>query len=241
MEEIKYRKDITKLIDKLGLQSGVEIGVNEGAFSEHLLGNSGLRVLYSIDAWTTDTNLTKSVFRKWATRHGEVSEAYETTKKRLSRFGDRSKIVRKLSYDAVHEFDDNQLDFVYVDGCHRFTGVAMDLAQWWPKIKTGGILAGHDYWECYRCEVMEAVNGFSVEHKQILHLTTEDKDCRGRNKYPPTFWLVKTDRSKKQWLKDLEEARTRLLEDQKRLAERGIHVVLPYQYLNQGVDNGNIN
>jgi len=231
MHEIEKRQELAQIIDELELKQGAEIGVNTGGFSEHLLANSHLDVLHSIDSWTTDTSQTKSAFKKWAVRNGEVEKAYEETKNRLSKFGARSHIIRELSFDAVEHFEDGELDFLYLDGCHRFTGVALDLIKWWPKIRIGGVLAGHDYWKCYRCEVMEAVNGFVIEHKQIMHLTTQDKDWRGRNHYPPTFWLVKTQRTKSEWIAELPEMKKRLFANQKYLESIGVHIVLPYQYI----------
>ena len=32
-----------------------------------------------------------------------------------------------------------------MDARHDFKGVAADLEAYWPKLKTGGIFAGHDY------------------------------------------------------------------------------------------------
>ena len=230
MREIQKRIELTSLIDELDLKVGVEVGVNEGDFSKDLLENSKLDKLYSVDAWCTDQELTRSVFKRWAIRHGEVEKAYETTCEKLAPFGDRSEIIRDISEVAVKQFDDQSIDFIYIDASHRWSGVALDLILWYPKVKWGGIFAGHDYWKCYRCEVMEAVNGFFVEQKQILHLVTDDKDCRGNNNYPPTWWTVKEDRTKRQWLKDVEAARETLLQDKLALAGKQIDVVLPYQY-----------
>jgi len=36
-------------------------------------------------------------------------------------------------------------DFIYVDARHDFKGVTLDLELYWPKLKVGGIIAGHDY------------------------------------------------------------------------------------------------
>jgi len=49
------------------------------------------------------------------------------------------------SLDASNKFADSTLDFVYVDGCHQYESVLQDMSIWWPKIRPGGILAGHDY------------------------------------------------------------------------------------------------
>ena len=50
------------------------------------------------------------------------------------------------SLDAVHKFEDKSLDFVFLDGSHEYEDVRQDIIAWMPKIKKGGVLAGHDYY-----------------------------------------------------------------------------------------------
>ena len=228
--ELKTRKDLTKLIDELGLKKGVEIGVNEGAFSEWLLANSKLDVLHSIDAWTTDTSRTMSAFKKWATQHGEVEKAEAKARETLSKFGARSNVVKSISWDAASAFGDGSLDFVYFDGCHRFTGFCLDMFAWYPKVRMGGVIAGDDYWRVYRYEVMEVVNSFLFEHKLVLHLTTEDLNRKGDPYCAPSWWAVKEELTKKELFDAIPVALGRLKKDKVRLAEKGVGVVLPYQY-----------
>lgn len=62
--------------------------------------------------------------------------------------GDVSDVVRPLRIDSVQAariFDDGSLDFVFVDAAHDEVSVAADISAWWPKVKLGGLLAGHDY------------------------------------------------------------------------------------------------
>jgi hypothetical protein len=40
---------------------------------------------------------------------------------------------------------DSSLDFVYIDARHDRASVLEDLAAWYPKVRAGGIIAGHDY------------------------------------------------------------------------------------------------
>lgn len=44
---------------------------------------------------------------------------------------------------------DGPVDFVYIDAAHDYESVKADIAAWWPKVKPGGILAGHDYCEAW--------------------------------------------------------------------------------------------
>ncbi len=60
---------------------------------------------------------------------------------------------------AAHLFQDESLDFVFVVGSHTLELVTKDLESWWPKIKRGGLITGHDYDEGWP-EVVEAVNRF---------------------------------------------------------------------------------
>jgi predicted O-methyltransferase YrrM len=49
------------------------------------------------------------------------------------------------SLEAVKQFEDESLDFVYIDAAHDYDNVKADILAWKPKVKKGGILAGHDY------------------------------------------------------------------------------------------------
>ena len=53
--------------------------------------------------------------------------------------------IKEYSFDAVDRFEDESLDFVYVDGDHSFTNVVKDIGLYLPKIKKSGFIGGHDY------------------------------------------------------------------------------------------------
>ena len=59
--------------------------------------------------------------------------------------GDRVKLFHKYSVDGAKEFEDNTLDFVYLDGDHSYNAVKDDLHSWYPKLKVGGVICGHDF------------------------------------------------------------------------------------------------
>jgi hypothetical protein len=50
-----------------------------------------------------------------------------------------------LSAEAATMFENGSLDFVYLDADHCFESVWQDLSVWYPKVRIGGILAGHDF------------------------------------------------------------------------------------------------
>jgi predicted O-methyltransferase YrrM len=49
------------------------------------------------------------------------------------------------SFDRANDFEDGSIDFVFLDANHSYEFISKDIAAWLPKIKKGGILAGHDY------------------------------------------------------------------------------------------------
>ncbi len=54
-------------------------------------------------------------------------------------------LLQLRSLQAARIFERESLDFVWIDGAHDYETVRADIAAWWPLIKRGGILAGHDY------------------------------------------------------------------------------------------------
>lgn len=53
--------------------------------------------------------------------------------------------VRMSSLDACKLYSDESLDFVFIDAGHEYDDVKDDILSWLPKVKKGGILAGHDF------------------------------------------------------------------------------------------------
>lgn len=54
-------------------------------------------------------------------------------------------IVPLRSQYAAALYEDNSLDFVFIDANHAYPFVKQDIEAWYPKVKRGGLLAGHDY------------------------------------------------------------------------------------------------
>lgn len=98
-----------------------------------------------------------------------------------------SKLLRTTGQEAAAQFEDQSLDFVYIDGDHSYEFVSGDCAAWWPKIRKGGILAGHDYTsgnpqKGHVYGVIEAV----TEHCERYNLTVQTT----QEQYA-TWWVTK--------------------------------------------------
>ena len=81
--------------------------------------------------------------------------------------------MKMSSLDAVNFFEDKSLDFVFIDASHEYEDVKNDIVSWLPKIKHGGILAGHDYWSDPDSwpSVRKAVND------TLNNITSTDEGC----------------------------------------------------------------
>jgi predicted O-methyltransferase YrrM len=71
------------------------------------------------------------------------------------------------SIEAAKTFLDGSLDFAYIDAAHEYDAVYADIRAWWPKIKQGGVMAGHDY-SRRGPGVIKAVDEFCNEHGLAL-------------------------------------------------------------------------
>lgn len=132
------RDDLARLFARLGFREGVEVGVKEGEYSEVLLREVPGLHLRSVDPW-----LVRDGYRD--ARGQEVFDGYEAEARRRLGVFPGSEIVKGFSVDVARSLSDGSLDFVYIDGHHSFQAATNDIAEWGPKIRRGGILAGHDY------------------------------------------------------------------------------------------------
>ncbi len=140
---VPSRDEIPVLLNTRNLVGqGAEIGVRDGRFSDHLL-ETWKGTLISIDPWLA-FDPDEYVDRSNVSQE-EQDHLYLETQVRLARHGERSEIWRLTSLEAAALIPDGSLDFAYIDARHDYESVLEDLAAWFPKVKPGGILAGHDY------------------------------------------------------------------------------------------------
>lgn len=175
--EVRKKRGIPDLAKSLELTGkGVEIGVQIGKFSELILRQSSLSVLYSVDPWH---NFSEEEYSNDAANVSQQKqdENYQLTVNRLSSFGDRSVIIRKTSKDFSYTVEDNELDFIFIDGNHGYEYVKEDLNLWWPKVRAGGLFSGDDYLFTPQGEtpVKNAVDEFMREKNQKFYLTSQEK------------------------------------------------------------------
>lgn len=158
------RDDLPALLNELGFKTGAEIGVFSGLYSQTICaGIPGVK-LYSIDSWQTYAPYYRDIQRQ-----EKLDEAKQNAYRRLKPFN--VTIIEKFSEDAIKDFEDDSLDFVYIDGNHELPYVLWDIIWWSKKVRSGGIVAGHDYYETVtkdsRCHVIPAVMAYTRAYKIV--------------------------------------------------------------------------
>jgi len=95
-----------------------------------------------------------------------MEENYYATASRLARFKHRISILRMRSEVAAKRIEELPCDFIYIDGNHSYSHVSRDLALWYPKLRPGGVMSGHDYYDALADDNFEPIldgstSGFS--------------------------------------------------------------------------------
>lgn len=179
------RDEFPHVLNARGLVgSGAEVGVMKGEYSELLLRTWRGRRLISIDSWP----LAEGVDPDDPVRGVGAQDAFiAETRSRLAPFGERSEIRRADSLAAAAEFEPGSLDFVYIDADHEYESVRADIHAWHERIRPGGLLCGHDYYDGYRDGAMygvaRAVDEFCASRGLSVHTTLREE--------PERSWFVR--------------------------------------------------
>jgi hypothetical protein len=165
---------------------GVEVGTLYGAYAIDIL-KQWRGHLYCVDPWM---NQPKSVYFDGANKEN-MQAIWEKVRAGVGRHP-RCHLLRMLSLNAVGKFADGELDFVYDDGNHAVESVRADLISWWPKVKIGGLVCGHDFFTRYdadtNSDALTAVNELAAVIGVQPHVT-----------WDTSWWLVKTKEADEQF------------------------------------------
>jgi predicted O-methyltransferase YrrM len=129
----------------------VEGGAFLGKSSSYLCDLAKDRInIYIVDTW------------KGSEEH-ELPKGTDLYEIFLENMGDRKFTpIRKESIEASKDFEDESCDVVFIDMDHSYEAVKQDLIHWFPKVKKGGYIAGHDIdWP----GVLKAINEFFPKEK----------------------------------------------------------------------------
>ncbi len=188
------RNDLPEFFKDMGYKVGVEIGTATGDYAE-ILSKDGLK-LYTVDPYQDYSDYHVPNIQKRL--DSEILKAQE----RLKPYD--CTMIRKTSVEAAQDFEDNSLDFVYIDGHHGIKFVMEDLYEWSKKVRKGGCISGHDFVRTqiktgpYVCHVKQATRAFADAYR------IKDWYILGRKHFPKGTNEVRDKWRSWFWIKDYE-------------------------------------
>jgi len=164
--EIRKRRLVWKpFMEKYDCQRICELGVKAGVNFDRLIAHKP-EVAVAVDIWKEDTDIARND-TGW--KQERLDALYEEFTERMK---DKPyvKVIRDYTHDVAERFPDEYFDFVFIDADHSFKGVSQDIEDWYPKVKKGKFLFGHDFRIKkhrfgFRYGVMEAVTMFAKQNR----------------------------------------------------------------------------
>jgi predicted O-methyltransferase YrrM len=154
-----------EMIKDMQSPKGLEIGCDIGDTSNFLLDVNPSLHLTSIDPYTN--------YVDWnGNQLNEREELFQRAMHRLEGYSNRFDLVRQTSDEACSLFDTEQFDFIFIDGLHTYEQLTKDCANYYSKLKSGGIFAGHDFTAIEG--VNRAAKEFAAQTGREIHLTEKD-------------------------------------------------------------------
>lgn len=183
------RRDLPRFFKKLGYKVGAEIGVFRGEFTKRFC-QAGLK-MYAIDPWIWYDDYAENSYQ------AKLDKSYAFAVERLKPYD--CTIIRKFSMEAVKDFENDSLDFVYIDGNHGFKHVTEDIYEWSKKVRKGGAICGHDYVyligdKLFHCDVRWVVDAYTQAIKLDKWFVLGRKDALSgekRDKHRSFMWFKK--------------------------------------------------
>ena len=175
-----YQRPIDDLLVGKKCLIGAEIGTFEGHHAREMFEKLDITKLYLIDPYE----------KYKSTLSPHLQKAKEESKRVLEEFKDKIVVMHERSVEAAKKIADDSLDFAYIDGIHTYEAVKVDIPAWYPKVKPGGIIGGHDYTPDYFPGVVKAVDEFSKE-KGIKISAKYGVQKKGKPITNRDWWFIK--------------------------------------------------
>ncbi len=139
---LRHRDQFGAFLNQLGLVgAGAEVGVEEGRFARRVLDQWRGRRLFLVDIWQPLDGYRDVTNAPAPVQVARLIRAVG----RVAPHWERVRLIQQLSEEAARLVPDGSLDWVYLDADHEYTQVLRDLAAWTPKVRPGGLIAGHDF------------------------------------------------------------------------------------------------
>jgi len=174
---LRKRDDLADILNALELTRGAELGVLKGEFAERIV-KSWPRCTYYllVDAWAKLENYDDLNNKEDAVMLDNKNAALARMQSFSAREGFTLDVCQNFTTTCALRVPDASLDFVYVDARHDYKGVLADLHAWWPKLRDGGVMAGHDFLN--QNDVKSAARGRKPQRWDINFDGTVDEQGR---------------------------------------------------------------
>jgi len=121
------------------VRRGCEVGVWKGELSWRLLKALPHTILHLVDPYQVYDD------KYIGTEQERIDRARELALAAVRPYEEQAIWIPMESSLAVETIEDGSLDFVFIDACHSYEFVRQDIRAWYPKVRAGGIVSGHDY------------------------------------------------------------------------------------------------
>lgn len=156
------------VINRMGLKVGCEIGVANAGHADAILTQCpGVTKLYGVDPYEHRADYDDLMNLP----QPHLDAMYVEAREFMARHGDRFDLLRGASLQAVQLAMNDYFDFVYIDAEHTYEACRADMEAWYPKLRPGGVLSGHDYGGFPG--VTRAVDEFCAKRGLALHVESE--------------------------------------------------------------------
>ncbi len=167
---MRYDRLANAILSRLpdGPAEVAEIGCYRGDLSVRLLEGRANCRLAMVDPWSTPIKGSTYLRKGGNTAIAMLLDAeglYQQVLWKTQFAQDRRTVIRSTSLAAAAMLPDNVFDLVFLDALHTYADVCDDLIAWFPKVRLGGWLSGHDYKpsNC-KVQVKPAVDEFAAKH-----------------------------------------------------------------------------
>jgi hypothetical protein len=141
---LKLRPDIPKWLQTCGYKRLAEVGVREGHHLKTWMLAKPTNVV-AVDIWALTGIKSQNDKGHSQAKCDAMFLGLQGYAKDLQLQGINLQLLRGDSVKMSSAVIDGELDFVYLDADHTYEAVKADIAAWWPKVRVGGTLGGHDY------------------------------------------------------------------------------------------------
>lgn len=118
----------------------------------------------TVDPFIIDCKQDKNGVWQWVESNDDTTKQHvkDVFYKHIEPYKQYVQVIEGFSVPVSERYDDDSFFAVWIDGDHSYESAIADMEAWYPKVRSGGILAGHDFDDHFG--VPKAVRNFTKAH-----------------------------------------------------------------------------